>query len=881
MLAVGQKLYGQSVLEQQVTMPVGDYTLEAVLYYLLDEENIDLFFSNSLLPSDTLSLQGQTLTLKHALDAILLKTSLNYRQVGDQLVLFSDPAKTPAPRYTISGYVRDRRTGERLLAATIYALPTQDWAVSNERGYFSLSLPAGKVKLVCSHLGYRMDTLLIDLRFNLDYEFQLDRGLTLHEVLVTADNDSLLAVPDFRPWNQLDLEGTGNQPALAGTADPLRILQLMPGVQTGADGFGGLSVRGGGDGQNLILIDGVPVYNVYHGAGLFSIIDDNSLKSAQWLKGGFPARYGGRLSSVLDLQTKDGNRNRHEAQIDAGWFTGRFSAEGPMLKGKSSYYISGRRSWLNWYLQPFTDELRADRNQDGQTNYQFFDTQLKLSHSFDPHNQVAFFGYYGGDAFDNQMDSMGNRELVDGGLSQPVRYFRKRSYQEQLQWGNTLAAIQWHNSQTPGLLLSTSLSFSRLEVELDYQQFDSLTVNWPGSYQSERRTINRFQSRIQDVSLKMDAEYTLNGDHRLRGGFLATQHQFRPGVADYDLQSEENWSVFQNQNRPITAYEYALYAEDTYTFRNYFRLEYGLRFSGWLVDNTHQFNVEPRLKLIYEPRSRWSYYFSVSRMAQYLHLLSNSDLGLPTDLWVPTTGETRPETAWQGDLGVRFEPRPGWTLQAEAYYKRLEHLLAYAEGVNFFNNWEENVTVGNGRSLGVEFMLRRQSGRTNGWISYTLARTDRQFELVNLGDRFPFRFDRRHDFKVALQHRFGDRLRVSANWVYGTGLATSLPESSFVVPSSENPTDPTVVINFGSKNQFRLPPNHRLDIALAFDFEPVRNWRHGLELSIYNVYNRQNPIYYRSYPELVVDNGQLLEQLQFEEVSLLPILPSLNYQARF
>jgi len=634
----------------------------------------------------------------------------------------------------------------------------------------------------------------------------------------------------------------------------------MPGVQKGSEGNSGLYVRGGGPDQNLIILDDATVYNAYHLFGFFSLFNGDALKSVELTKGGFPARYGGRLSSVVEMNMKEGNKEALHGEAGIGLISSRLTLEGPIVKNKASFLVSGRRTYLYVLLLPL---LPADQK----FGYNFYDLTTKVNYDFGHKDKLYLSGYFGQDGFSGR--STDKDRTTEGGLK----------------WGNATATLRWNHLFNNRLFANASLIFSNYRFNI-YQ----LDEDKKGKYELE------YRSGIRDFSFKYDLDFLPNPKHSIRAGFQTTFHRFTPSAV---VVKNSNINQFEQNIRNIDAQESGLYVEDTYRPVPRVTINAGFRLSHFLNKGQSYLNSEPRLSAAYKLREDLALKASYATMNQYIHLLSNTGIGLPTDLWVPSTNQVRPQRSDQVALGIAkdFTER-NLALTVEGYYKKSRNIIGYKEGASFLLiddpttaeelSWEQNITSGQGWSYGAEVLLQRKAGRFSGWLGYTLSWTQLQFDELNFGQKYFARYDRRHDISLVSFYRLSDRITLSGTWVYGTGNAITLPLANYqsvehnLGTVSTNPNQPNYnpyyqsVNEYGSKNDLRMAAYHRMDLGIQFHKKKKwgeRTW----EISIYNVYNQQNPYFY--YKGTQVDNTGTRNVLK--QVTLFPIIPSFSYHIKF
>jgi outer membrane receptor for ferrienterochelin and colicin len=862
----------QTALEQRVSIAFKQQPIADALRQLIVQTRLDLLFSNDKLPKRTINLAFEDTPIKTVLNKILEDTGLGYRLTNGQVVLVKDAPSISRRRFVISGFIEKDNSGERLISATVFSPHNQIGALSNGFGYFSLSLPEGETELIISYLGCQPLQKKFTLHKDTTVLFSMMNDLTLEEFTVVD------GMPGESNSSQLELSQVGKIPKFAGETDLIRAIHLLPGVQTGADGMGGIFVRGGEAGHNLVIIDDVPVYNFNHGAGLLSLFNTSTIKSVDLLKGAFPARYSGRLSSVLDVRTRDGNKNYWEGSAEVGLVASRLTVEGPIFKGKGSILLSGRFSFLNWYLQPATQQYKFGRGEDGSSSYRFYDFNAKVSYDLSPKDKIYLSYYRGMDKYDNSGSRVDSFQFWANQLNH--RYRHTTSYSEHLFWENIGSALRWNRVINNKLFVNTTATYSQLKVEVGYDTRDSLKVLSPKWYYQYEWDFGQYRSSIKGYSLRSDFQWSPLAQHVVRFGINTQYNTFQPGAQEFDATFSEKIDRTKIIGRPIGTMGASVYAEDSYVPNRHWRVDYGLNVSTWKTDARFYSSLEPRFVAFWKPTSKLQFKTAFTKMAQFMHLLTSSNIGLPTDLWVPSTGQIAPEVAWQGSLGSDLQISRQWQFGVEGYYKIMRNLVNYIEGANYLDNWEENITIGKGKAYGIDFFLRKTQGKTTGWISYSLARTNRVFEKINFGNPYPFRFDHRHDLKVAAFHSFSKVFELTGTWIFSSGLAYSLPLEAYTVKIPDV-VGAVSAVDYGAKNQFRLPAYTRLDLSLNIYFQSKGALKHTLNVGVYNLLNRRNPLYYKLDSQYFIENNQFKVNRRYVGVHLLPILPSLNYSIKF
>ncbi|PHN06351.1 TonB-dependent receptor [Flavilitoribacter nigricans] len=876
LLVAVQLLSAQRVLDIRMDVQFKDVSLIEALNQLIEERHVSLSFSDDLIPDRKINRSFKDVRLGVILDALIGNAPVGFRLRGDVIVLYKKE-QVVAPVFTISGFLEDANSGERLIGASIQDLVSGQGTATNDYGFFSLQLPPGKTDLRFTYLGYEPRLLSFNLDKDVQFTLSLQASLTLQEIVVIAQDT---VIGNTQSNHLLDPEQLKDIPRLAGEADVVRMVYLMPGVQTGTDGVEGMHVRGGSAGQNLVLIDGVPVYYVAHAAGVFSIFNADAIRSANLIKGGFPARYGGRLSSVLDIRTKEGNSKKLVGSAEAGLISGRLSLEGPLIKDRSSFFLAGRWSFLNWYVVPYSRKNKLEMGEKGGVSYQFSDLNAKFNYSLNDKNKLYLSYYRGQDGFMNGGRSTDTLAFFNS--SNDLIHFKMfNGYYENLSWNNQVGVLRWNHIHNDRLFSNFSATYSELMVHTQYQSVDSIISLNTGQFLSPFIAAD-YLSSIKDFGLRADFDYYASNRHKMNFGWSANHRVFNPGALLLDNGQNDAIIHRQPQHVRVESQEFVGYVDNEVKLGSGWQFNGGLHLSLNRVEGKQYFSAQPRLGIYGKLHPKLGFKTSLSRMSQFLHLLSNSNLGLPTDLWVPSTGDIRPENSWQTTVGLDYFPHPKWEVNLEGYYKTMNHLVTFTEGANYLADWRNNVTTGSGTSRGIELMVRRKRDRLTGWLAYTLSFTDREFERINFGEKYPFKYDRRHDLKLVMTYRLNDKIDFAANWVISSGFAFSLPESTYKlnVPGEYSPPEGVIVPSFGQKNDDRMPSYHRLDIGGNYTFGNDR-LQHRLHLGVYNVYNRRNPLYYSYRTDYVYAAYQLRQRQRYVQVKLLPILPSISYSIRF
>ncbi len=757
----------------------------------------------------------------------------------------------------VSGYVEDASSGERIPGAHVYLVQEKVGATSNAFGFYSLAVAPGPLRASVTHVSYLPQRLNFPIAADTSLVIRLaPRVLRMEEVVVTAE-EAPAASEVQMSRHRLAIEEVETLPVLLGEPDLLKTLQLLPGVQAGREGFSGLYVRGGRAGQNLILLDGLPLYNPTHLFGLFSVFNTSAMKQVELIKGGFPARYGGRLSSVVNFTMKEGNLKRFAGEGALGLLTSRFLVEGPIVRDRASFIVSGRRTFMDlvtWWIQRIRD---SGKRYGGH----FHDLNFKANYLISDRDRLYVSGYLGRDAFTYSEHYRGPRPIVD-------------DFDFELAWGNRLASLRWNR-------LISDRWFANVLVGVTQYRVSSQVGLRDGDEGSEFDTYRQvWASSVLDFTTRLDMEYAAGLRHYLRFGAEYVAHRFTPGSTREVLTVSDGGGLNQLrvQSNRILSRDVALYVEDEWQWPLGVRTNAGLRLSGSDSQGSFARSVEPRLAINIPLGSGYAGKLSYAYTQQYMHLLTGTGASLPKDLWIPFMQGIRPQRSSQIAAGlVRSLPEYGLELSIEGYYKVMTSQIDYKTGAYPYQalqvGWPSLIEHGSGRSYGAEFFAERQRRRLSGWFSYTWARTRRTFAGLNGGDPFPDGYDRRHDVSLVLQYRLTNHTSLSGSWVYGSGYpvwtATGRYRSFYSLDSVSDAT----FLDYGPVNASRAPAHHRLDLSARFT-KQVRWGMRTFVLGVYNAYNRKNPmlIFPSSGPDGVI---------QWKKTSVLQLVPAISYQRKF
>lgn len=771
--------------------------------------------------------------------------------------------------YTISGYIEDASSNEKLIGANIIDLTSGSGTITNTFGFFSLTLPESDVDLAITYIGYQSGNIKFELKKDTILDIALQSSVEMEEIVITAEQAEQIEQRSQMSTIEIPIAQIKKVPALLGEVDVLKALQLLPGVQSGGEGQSGLYVRGGSPDQNLILLDGVPVYNASHLFGFFSVFNADAIKDVKLIKGGFPARYGGRLSSVLEINMKEGNMQEFHGSASIGLIASKLTLEGPINKGKTSFIVSGRRTYIDLLAQPFIKKELKEDNKEGGTGYYFYDLNAKINHKISDKDRL-YLSFYGGkdNFYFNELDLEGSiRDELDNSFG----------------WGNVTTALRWNHVWTPKLFSNTTLTFSQYDLELGatYGSYDV------AADERDRISLN-YVSGINDFAGKIDFDYLPSPRHFIRFGLSGIHHTFKPGKFDLDQIDESTDYAFKRTigQDEISAQELAAYVEDDFEITKKLKANLGLHLSSFLVDNKSYHSLQPRLSMRYLLPNDVSLKGSFSTMRQYIQLLAFEGIGLPTDLWLPTTDRVKPQDAWQVAIGAAKSINNDYEISIEGYYKSMKNLISYKDGEGLFdtNDWQDRITQGDGESYGLELFVQKKTGRFSGWMGYTLAWSTRQFEELNFGKKYPYKYDRRHDFSIVTNYELKPSINISAAWIYGTGNAVTLANSQYqgIYGSEVNNSSYFEGSYFDDRNNYRMRSYHRLDVGINF-VKQRKKYKRTWSIGAYNTYMRQNPFFVYRENEYTFDpnTGQEDTRVVLKQASLFPIIPYFTYNIEF
>ena len=882
LLAAGLFVSGQEA-QQVLTLHFNQQPMRDVLDQIEEESGLSFSYNSRLIDGDELiSIHLDHVSLEEALTVLFKGRRISFELVEQQVVLKrsgrnkvkedatypSDSSYTAPDKYTLSGFVKDSRSGEVLIGATITIAGGAVGTISNSYGFYSLTLREETEELSCTYVGYRKGSIAIPKGVDQVLDFSMEKEFAqIQEVSVYSDELENIIRTTRSSEERINPESVRKMPALFGEKDVIKSLAAVPGIKFFGDGSTIFFVRGGGRDQNMITIDEAPIYNPTHLLGFFSTVIPDAIKDVKIYKGDFPANYGGRLSSLIDIRTKDGNMHEFAMDGSVGLLSSRLTLEGPIWKEHISFIASGRRSYITRPVQNWNPDIQ---------DLHFSDLHLKLNYNIDPKNRLFFSMYRGVDNFEVQ-----NRPNLSTGIN----------------WQNRTTTLRWNHVFSDRLFSNLTLLGSRY----DYRLYMSIEDN------------DYWNSSINNLTLKYDFTHYLNPGNTLRYGLLLAGHFHDPGNVYFGGEEfDPGYDLSVKYNR-----ELAMYVSNQFIINNSVSIRAGLRFTGWqnmgpsteykIVQRSeggiirdsiavtsypdgevyHQtFAVDPRISVVWQPGIKNIFTLSYSRTSQHQYLITNSISPFTSlEVWLPAGPNVPPQSANQFTLGYtrRFSV-PGLSLNLEAYFKGMNELIDYRDHAHMLMNplVEEELLFGQGEAYGLEAILNKERGRLTGWISYTLSRAKYQVDEINGGEAYPAYSDRPHDFSFYISWAFHPKLSLTGNFIYMTGAPFSTPTGFYYYDKHQVPV-------YAERNNDRLPDYHRLDLALNWKLSrPERKYQHELIFSVYNLYNRTNPVALH-FNKIMDENGNFVVPVDFyskpellsSQYYLYGIVPSLSYHFNF
>lgn len=757
--------------------------------------------------------------------------------------------------------------------------------ITNNFGYYMIQLPEGKYEFTYSYVGYANQVIEIDLTKDQNIDIKLEPQMTISEAIVTAKaNAGINSI--YGGSLEIPISDIKNAPALLGEADVIKQLQIIPGVQGGLEGTSGIYIRGGNKDENLIMLDGIALYHVEHFLGIFSVFTPEAVKKVTLYKGAFPARYGGRTAGIIDVRTNDGNLKETKGSISIGSISNTMHIEGPIIKDKTSYSISAR---LMHSLIAKPIEFIKGKKFGG--NIYFYDLNMKFTHKLSNNDRLFLNLYHGKDKLESKGDdnfSYTNHSTYydPDEPNNPIKIKETYNYKGEIYWGNTVGSLRWNHIFGNKIFSNTTLAYNQYKMNI--KTYDKEIICHNNIEMFHNNFMLGYNSGIRDLNLRFDVDYQPAPGHSLQIGSEYYYHTFLPETQklrlDYKDEEEIVDTLYQSANLgQLKGHEIGVYIDYELNLFKGLTLNPGFRGTIFNTEGKTYISPEPRLIAKYDFSKGYAVKASYSKTSQYVHLLSDSQISLPTDLWVPITKDIKPTYNDQYTLGAYYNGLPGWEFSIEGYFKKMKNVLEYKDGMSAVGssiNWFEKVSMGEGEAKGLEFMIRKTAGKTTGNIGYTLAKSDRIFHdgSINNGKRFPFRYDRRHNITIQVNHRFNKKYDISAIWTYSSGNPMTVPERTITVMYPDGLEEADYV---PSRNNFYLPASHRLNIG----FNMHKQKKHGERIwkfSLYNAYNQKNPNLVFKEVDYESSNGDYdVRRFKLKKVTFLPIFPSISYTFNF
>lgn len=850
-----------------ITLHVSNRPAESVFAEIMRQSGSNFVYSSDLLKGLKVSVNADKQSLRKVLDDMFMGSDIAWKHKGNNIMLYKK-VKKPTENVIISGFVRESGTEEPLAGVAIYSPESKTGTSTNALGYYSLTLPTGDISLRFSYPTFSPKTIELKEQTKNRIENVLleEAGQQLEEVIVYGSTNQSLSM-DASAIGALNVSKNAivNTPVLFGESDIIKTLQLEPGVSAGVEGMAGMYVHGGNTDENQYMLDNIPLYQVNHFGGLFSAFNTEAIRNVDFYKSSFPARYDGRLSSYMDVRTKDGSMESHHGSVKLGLTSGAFNIDGPIRKGKTSYSVALRRSWYDVLTIPlFALYSSFTKDEKVSLGYAFTDLNLKVNNRFSERSSAHIMAYYGEDYLRVSETWDKNKENSDFD-----------EYKTHLRWGNLVVSGDWNYMFSPKLFGEFTAAYTRYASRLTHAQ--NYGINVDGKVASYTENKMRSDNNINDWILKADFNWNPRGNHHFDFGGGFTRHSFLPGRTVRNIISDTISLEARDFVNSYTANEMNLYLSGDWTPFDNFRVNYGVHYSLFNIKGrTHQ-NLSPRLSMRWTPATNWAVKAGYSRTVQYVHQIMQSSISLPTDQWVPIVEAQKPQTADKIAAGVYYSKPGVISFSVEGYWKWMKHLLEYVDEYYLMppnTDWNDKLTMGKGTSKGIDFKVSKEFGKISGHISYSLLWADRCYPDRNHGRPFPARFDNRHKINVMLNWKISDKWEMSGSWTGMSGnrytLVTQLWEDPGLGPWHYDMLLETDI------NNYRLPFYHRMDIAFK------RNTKHGYwTFSLYNAYCNMNTIAvrrdYRDGYYFVPNSGSIVLKPAFQKIKLIPTIPSVSY----
>lgn len=861
----------ESFKEKIISLKVSKGSIKEILSELKDRTKCVFSYSSARVNLEEEVFVGRKKkTINEILEIIFEKQPIiPYFKEDKRVILAYDVNKNEylANTTILNGFIKDKATGEPLIGASIYNRKREIGTLSNDFGYFQFQVNQEVDTVTFSYLGYKPRSFPIrKLKKELFSVFLNPEPLQIDDVVIERKvfertSSDLSSNHYFNEAELKDRRGT------LGENDPFQSIFSLPGIQSGHEAQNNIFVRGGGPDQNLIMMDGVPMYETSHLLGLTSVFNADAVKNIQVFKQAFPSAYGGRLSSVVNFHIAEGNLKEHKFGVGVSPLSTRISAEGPLSKGNTSYNLTLRKSLIDLIVDPIAEKYLDNTK----TNISFYDVNAKIHHNLSDGSNLDINAYAGRDKISINKDEefTGDNEIYTV------------ENHDQINWSNRLFNVRWNRIVNDKLFTKIQFHFSNY----GYDSQSTFRFNYDENNQIKNSALDVLAlSRVEDASLKLEANYFINNNIKTVIGGGSIFHKYNPSIRQSQIELSGDINEYKNGIASIDASEWFGFGETQIDFSSKFHLNFGAHFSRYLVREKAYSSLQPRLSMAYTINDKQQISFSATKMTQYIHLLVNNGIGLPSELWIPTTDNLAPEHSYQVSASYKYELSNRFHFTIDGYYKKLENVIEYTSPFDLFNtyvnnneeskfeansDWEEYVSSGNGTSKGVELFIHKKDGRLNFAAGYSYSVTDRLFPDLNEGKPFPYKYDRTHDINLSANFKLTEKLRFDAGWVYGTGNAFSVAIEQYETIGGGT------YLNPGVRNNLRMPDYHKLDLGLSFMTEINKSNKLKASVGVYNAYNRKNAFYVYLVENPIEDTFNL------RQVSVFPILPNFDIHYSF
>lgn len=846
-------------LDKQVTFSANNKKVSEILKIIHSQTKVNFNYRSGILPKQSIpSFNAENEKMSDVLLRLLKPYDIEYKYFGGNSIVLKPIKNVSKHLYTISGYVFDKTSGEKLIGASIFCNKNRKGTHTNDYGFFTLSLPEDSIDLEVRFVGYNK---FREKGFNKSNTFRivnLTPKTNLREIEI---HDERQAKSEQRPNGfYLNLKAIKDIPTFMGEPDVIRAVQMLPGVQGAGESAGGLNVRGGGTDQNLVLLDGVPVYNIVHVFGLFSIINPGSVNSVEIIKGGFSAKHNGRLSSIFDIRLKDGNNQKLAGSISVGMLLSSITLEGPLIKNKSSFIISYRRTYFDLFYKPiqFLSNRKELNNYSGW--YYFYDLNSKFNYKIGNRDKLSLNFFTGSDR---------GRITEKQNFTDPAEILQTRNHNKNLHWFTMMSSLRWDHILNDKVFMVTTTGFTQYSTKFEDQ------LSWETKPNPEVNTsaLNYKQtSGNSDFFLKTIFDIKSIKKHDLTAGADLIYHQFNTGTLNYNTLENTKERDTSIGDRNIFSHEEVIFLEDKWQATKKLNLNIGLSFNSITVKQNRYQLLQPRLSGNYSFSKAFYINATYSRMQQNLQILPNNSVGLPIDIWIPVTDYLKPQISDQVTASIGYYFKKHYKLSFETYYKAMQNLVELKEGSFFVfggYEWDKSFYTGKGTAQGIEIMLEKQTGKLRGWLSYTLSKSEREFAGINNGKPFPFKYDRRHQITAFVKMNLSKTWNFSMSWIFTSGSPVTIPTSVYTLNDK-------IYYQFTERNNIRMSNYHRMDLSFTKTIllqKSKRTWNIGA----YNIYSHVNPMFISS--SYIVTNSS--SRLKFFEVGLLPLIPFVSYEISF